>query len=104
LSSACETKLYGKWEKSVKGKSATGAARQVIGKLGKEFKTCRWTNARILYCERLDSRLRKSLLIAYSAAAMKSYPVGQEVNLAQAEHAQLAEPRDIQEVTNFTVF
>jgi putative SOS response-associated peptidase YedK len=47
----------------------------------------------------------KSLLVPYPAAAMKSYPVSQEVNHAQAEDAQLVEPVDLgQEIANLTLF
>lgn len=47
----------------------------------------------------------KSLLVPYPAAAMKSYPVSQEVNRAQAEDAQLVEPIDLsEEVINLALF
>ncbi len=47
----------------------------------------------------------KRLLVPYPSSAMKSYPVSQQVNHAQAENAQLVEPIDLsEEVTNLTLF
>jgi putative SOS response-associated peptidase YedK len=47
----------------------------------------------------------KRLLIPFHASAMKSYPVSQQVNRAQAEEAQLVDPIDLsQEVRNWTLF
>ncbi len=56
---------------------------------------------------RNDSELieLKRFLIPFPASAMKSYPVSQQVNHAQAENAQLVEPIDLsEEVTNLTLF
>ncbi|MEP6912049.1 MAG: SOS response-associated peptidase family protein, partial [bacterium] len=47
----------------------------------------------------------KRLLIPFPASAMKSYPVSQQVNRAQAEDAQLVEPIELNQAgTNLTLF
>jgi|SRR6185436_506812 len=56
---------------------------------------------------RADARPKElmSLLVPYPAAAMKSYPVSQRVNHAQAEDAELVEPIDlVAEPTNLRLF
>jgi putative SOS response-associated peptidase YedK len=56
---------------------------------------------------RVDARPKElmSLLVPYPAAAMKSYPVSQRVNHAQAEDAELVEPIDlVAEPTNLRLF
>jgi putative SOS response-associated peptidase YedK len=50
------------------------------------------------------AELRK-LLVPFPSHAMKSHPVSQQVNHAQAEDARLVEPIDLsQEITNLTLF
>jgi putative SOS response-associated peptidase YedK len=47
----------------------------------------------------------KRLLVPFPASAMKSYPVSQQVNHAQAEDAKLVEPIELSLVgTNLTLF
>jgi putative SOS response-associated peptidase YedK len=56
---------------------------------------------------RADARAAEltGLLVPYPAAEMKSYPVSQKVNHAQAEDAELVEPIELkQEPTNLRLF